>query len=163
MNGHQCSTMNDHPWHIMNVKGDCLILVGHFIFWTLLLAIIEARATCSTCCKRRKKAKSSPVNVIVSEESIKQTDVDVAKEAERVKSLEIGEELVKVQDLRKEYRAPCGECSRRRKVVAVEKLSFGLNTGECFALLGVNGAGKSTTFKTLMNEVDSTAGIVTIG
>ena len=38
-------------------------------------------------------------------------------------------------------------------LVAVSNLSFGLNNGECFALLGVNGAGKSTTFKSLVHEV----------
>jgi len=30
---------------------------------------------------------------------------------------------------------------------AVNRLSFGVRRGECFGLLGVNGAGKSTTFK----------------
>jgi len=35
----------------------------------------------------------------------------------------------------------------------VKNLSFGLQHGECFALLGVNGAGKSTTFKALVGEV----------
>lgn len=35
----------------------------------------------------------------------------------------------------------------RSQKVAVNRLSFGLRKGECFGLLGVNGAGKSTTFK----------------
>lgn len=43
-------------------------------------------------------------------------------------------------------------------MVAVSNLSFALNAGECFALLGVNGAGKSTTFKSLTNEVQPTSG-----
>jgi len=38
-----------------------------------------------------------------------------------------------------------------------------LRTGECFALLGVNGAGKSTTFKSLTREVQPTSGKVFIG
>ena len=33
--------------------------------------------------------------------------------------------------------------------IAVNKLSFGLDYGDCFALLGVTGAGKTTTFKCL--------------
>ena len=70
---------------------------------------------------------------------------------------------IKVQNLRKEYKDPCGDCRRRRHVIAVENLSFGLETGECFALLGINGAGKSTTFKTLTNEISSTDGHVMIG
>jgi ABC-type multidrug transport system ATPase subunit len=41
-------------------------------------------------------------------------------------------------------------------------LSFGLARGECFALLGVNGAGKSTTFKSLTYEVKPSKGTITI-
>mmetsp|Transcript_24031 Transcript_24031/g.36980 ORF Transcript_24031/g.36980 Transcript_24031/m.36980 type:complete len:101 (-) Transcript_24031:980-1282(-) len=46
--------------------------------------------------------------------------------------------------------------------MAVERASFGVNKGECFALLGVNGAGKSTTFKSLTNVVQPTDGKVNI-
>lgn len=41
-------------------------------------------------------------------------------------------------------------------------LSFGLDSGECFALLGVNGAGKSTTFKSLTCEVKPSNGVIRI-
>jgi ABC-type multidrug transport system ATPase subunit len=37
-----------------------------------------------------------------------------------------------------------------------------LDYGECFALLGVNGAGKSTTFKSLTAGVAPTNGEITI-
>ena len=47
-------------------------------------------------------------------------------------------------------------------VVAVRQASFALDYGECFALLGVNGAGKSTTFKSLTREVLPTTGKITI-
>lgn len=46
--------------------------------------------------------------------------------------------------------------------LAVERISFGLDFGECFALLGVNGAGKSTTFKSLTNDIVQTTGEITI-
>ena len=36
--------------------------------------------------------------------------------------------------------------------IAVKNVSFGLEYGECFALLGVSGAGKTTTFKCLTGE-----------
>ena len=50
----------------------------------------------------------------------------------------------------------------RAPTVAVERTSFGLDYGECFALLGVNGAGKSTTFKSLTNDIIATGGDITI-
>ena len=53
-------------------------------------------------------------------------------------------------------------CSPGKPFLAVERLSFGLSVGECFCLLGVNGAGKSTTFKSLTCEVKPTSGSITI-
>ena len=44
--------------------------------------------------------------------------------------------------------------------LAVDKVSFGLEYGECFALLGVSGAGKTTTFKCLTGEEKPTLGQV---
>lgn len=48
-------------------------------------------------------------------------------------------------------------------VKAVRNVSFGLEYGECFALLGVSGAGKSTIFKCLTGEVYPSSGILTVG
>jgi ABC-2 type transport system ATP-binding protein len=47
-------------------------------------------------------------------------------------------------------------------VIAVKNASFGLDKGECLALLGVNGAGKTTCFKVLTNEVAKTSGSVEV-
>jgi len=47
-------------------------------------------------------------------------------------------------------------------VLAVKKASFGLEYGECFALLGVSGAGKTTTFKCLTGEETPNEGQVRI-
>jgi ABC-type multidrug transport system ATPase subunit len=62
-------------------------------------------------------------------------------------------EVIKVKGFRKAYQKPMQE-----PFMAVEQISFGLDYGECFALLGVNGAGKSTTFKSLTAEVKPSAG-----
>jgi|LauGreDrversion4_2_1035121.scaffolds.fasta_scaffold14527_2 ABC-type multidrug transport system ATPase subunit len=64
---------------------------------------------------------------------------------------------VRVKEFRKIYPSITHET-----VVAVEKMSFGLDYGECFAMLGVNGSGKSTTFKCLTNEYQPTKGQLTI-
>lgn len=65
--------------------------------------------------------------------------------------------MIQVKNFRKAYTTLCGT-----PVLAVEKISFGLDYGECFALLGVNGAGKSTTFKSLTNDTVPTSGDISI-
>ena len=44
----------------------------------------------------------------------------------------------------------------------IQNISFGVDYGECFALLGVNGAGKSTIFKSLTRDVIPTRGEISI-
>ena len=62
-------------------------------------------------------------------------------------------DAVRIFKFRKAYTSWFGE-----PFIAVKNISFGLNFGECFALLGVNGAGKSTTFKSLSRDVIPTNG-----
>ncbi|CAF4052910.1 unnamed protein product [Adineta steineri] len=46
----------------------------------------------------------------------------------------------------------------RRKVLAVDHLTFGARRGEAFGLLGYNGAGKTTTFLTVLSDIIPTHG-----
>jgi ABC-type multidrug transport system ATPase subunit len=57
-------------------------------------------------------------------------------------------DVIRVSSLRKAYTSLFG-----KPVLAVERISFGLDYGECFVLLGVNGSGKTTTFKSLTGDV----------
>lgn len=67
-------------------------------------------------------------------------------------------DIIQVKDFKKVYRTYDGCVSK--SVLAVSELNFGLTSGECFALLGVNGAGKSTTFKSLTCETKPSKGKV---
>lgn len=51
---------------------------------------------------------------------------------------------------------------RYGETTAVDNVSFGLDYGECFALLGVSGAGKTTCFKCLTGVVTPDGGEVSI-
>ena len=64
---------------------------------------------------------------------------------------------MRVNKLRKVYTSLHDE-----PVVAVEGNSFSVEKGDCFALLGVNGCGKTTTFKSLTQGIIPTAGEVTV-
>ena len=63
------------------------------------------------------------------------------------------DDVIKVNAFRKAYTTLFG-----KPFLAVERISFGIDYGECFALLGVNGAGKSTSFKALTGDVLPTSG-----
>ncbi len=45
-----------------------------------------------------------------------------------------------------------------KKLTAVKRTCAGIKSGECFGLLGINGSGKSTTFKMLTGEISMTDG-----
>ncbi|KAK8778547.1 hypothetical protein V5799_020110 [Amblyomma americanum] len=81
-------------------------------------------------------------------------DDDVAEERDRVLSSSVGElaqrDLLVLRRLSRTYGSFC----------AVHELSFGVRKGECFGLLGINGAGKSTTFNMLTGTIGATAGDV---
>lgn len=79
-------------------------------------------------------------------------DFDIVEEQERVKKSGDTPMPVKVQEVRKNY----------GNVKAVRNVSFGLDYGECFALLGISGAGKTTIFKCLTGEIYPTSGQLTI-
>jgi methyl coenzyme M reductase system subunit A2 len=73
------------------------------------------------------------------------------------KSAMVGEPIIRVRDLSKRY------ISVDRGVVrAVDKISFDVNEGEIFGLVGVSGAGKTTTSKILMGILPPTSGEVEV-
>ncbi|KAK9497170.1 hypothetical protein O3M35_004538 [Rhynocoris fuscipes] len=84
-------------------------------------------------------------------------DPDVIQEKSKVEkfSQNSGEENIVLitKGLAKKY---------SRKVTAVRDLSFGVIQGQCFGLLGTNGAGKSTTFEMLTAYIRPTKGDTSI-
>ncbi|KAM6107258.1 LOW QUALITY PROTEIN: phospholipid-transporting ATPase ABCA7 [Pterocles gutturalis] len=77
-------------------------------------------------------------------------DRDVARERARVASTPPQGHLLLLRDLTKVY--------RRRTAPAVDRLCVAIPPGECFGLLGVNGAGKTSTFKMLTGDTEVTLG-----
>ncbi|XP_048195508.1 ATP-binding cassette sub-family A member 13 isoform X1 [Perognathus longimembris pacificus] len=79
-------------------------------------------------------------------------DRDVEKEQMRVFEGRTSGDILVLCNLSKSYRSFC------KKVTAVEDVTVGIPKGECFGLLGVNGAGKSTMFKMLNGEIPPSSG-----
>ncbi|NXU17168.1 ABCA1 protein, partial [Pardalotus punctatus] len=82
--------------------------------------------------------------------SLEDEDQDVSRERARVGSSPPHGHLLLLKDLTKVY--------RRRKAPAVDRLCVAIPPGECFGLLGVNGAGKTSTFKMLTGDTEVTLG-----
>ncbi|XP_053285794.1 phospholipid-transporting ATPase ABCA1 [Pleuronectes platessa] len=77
-------------------------------------------------------------------------DEDVARERDRVKSGKAQSDILTMTDLSKVYKAG--------RKPAVDRLCLGIPRGECFGLLGVNGAGKTSTFRMLTGDTPITYG-----
>jgi len=70
---------------------------------------------------------------------------------------------IEVRNLQRIYRAHIGVIKRSvKEVVAVEDISFHIEAGELFGLLGPDGAGKTTTVKMLATLLIPTKGTATI-
>ncbi|NXK74890.1 ABCAD protein, partial [Amazona guildingii] len=121
----------------MTLQGTLFLLLRLFLHWDLL-----QKPRCVTICVL-------PYMVMPSE------DIDVEMERERLFGGRTGNDILLLYNLRKCY-------GGFKKNTAVESISLGIPRGECFGLLGTNGAGKSTTFKMLTGDIIPSAGCAVI-
>lgn len=126
----------------------CFLVFSFFFYW-FLIVLIEIGAF--------SFLKSNPQ--IEGEFKPEGEDPDIDTEAARVEDEGLKDIPVRVKKLRKVFPATT---SKGNKVLAVDRVSFGLDYGECFALLGVSGAGKTTTFRQLTGEEKPSQGLASI-
>lgn len=128
------------------------------VYW-LLLMLKENRVF--ICCNRATRRAETKLYTHNNEPrtSVKRftghvndVDEDVIEEENRVQNLNPKNVPVRMNKIQKIYGG----------VQAVKNVSFGLEFGECFALLGVSGAGKTTLFKCITGEVIPSKGELTI-
>ena len=156
-----------------------LLLLGPFCFllldiiiYSILLILIEFYYNKEKFCK-------SPRNQIPMIDNEEQRDSGVIKEEIRAlddKEYNINNEYnqdiinlnrdnnyaIRIKNLQKEYNSYIYNllfcCKKNKGKLVLKNLSFCLEKGECFGLLGLNGAGKSTTFKCITQEINPTYG-----
>nr|CAD7402680.1 unnamed protein product [Timema poppensis] len=88
-------------------------------------------------------------NIEIEEEE----DEDVAAERRRVRAGETQDDILLLDNITKVYKG---------KKPAVNRLCLGVKRGECFGLLGLNGAGKTSTFKMLTGDTKVSSGNASI-
>ena len=76
-------------------------------------------------------------------------DSDVTKERQRIPN---NTDILQMRNLTKTF------LRLSKSVTAVDNITVGIKSGECFGWLGLNGAGKSTTFKLLTGQLKATSG-----
>ena len=131
-------------------------LAIHLVGWFIVVMLIEYRMAIFKCCYVNRCGSSC---VVPHSPEPTTDDPDVAAEKEAVLADYGGSQsnrTMLVKNLKKVFR------TSRGKLTAVNKLTFGVNNGECFGLLGVNGAGKSTTFNMLTGRLLPTSGSASI-
>ncbi|XP_055535487.1 ATP-binding cassette sub-family A member 2-like [Wyeomyia smithii] len=127
------------------VREMCYLLATGVLYW-ILIGCLEYKLHQRLQCRRSIRTMAR---------ELYNTDTDVLEEKLRVSRMsrdEISQHSVVVKNLSKRYGSN----------VAVKRLSVAVDAGECFGLLGVNGAGKTSTFKMLVGDESIMSGEIWI-
>jgi ATP-binding cassette subfamily A (ABC1) protein 3 len=141
--------------------GEILFLCIHCWIWFAGIFVVEhSRKIFKNCYKNKDGLAKNITDADEGAEELNK-DQDVAQEEENVKGS--NEYQIKVQNLRKVYSitTDAGCCNKGRNItykVAVKNVTFGVKKGDCFCMLGTNGAGKTTVFKILSGDILGTKG-----
>lgn len=136
------------------------LVICAFIYW-MLLALIEfnvirwARNQIDNGKKSFMASLTSTSTANNNNNSLLAIDDDVLEEKKTIQQITPRRDddySMVVRNLRKEF----------SNFVAVDNISYSVRRGECFGLLGVNGAGKTTSFKMITGDEPMTAGDVFI-
>jgi len=136
--GNHKSSADDIIWSYSGLIGWSIWNIIGFVFYSFIVYLIE---------KREAKKKISDIPLILNYEINPFKDEDVKREEERIQSELPINSTVYV----------CGAKKKFDHTTAVNDVSFTVQNNEVFALLGVNGAGKTTMLKmlTLQEKPDS--------
>jgi ATP-binding cassette subfamily A (ABC1) protein 3 len=135
------------PWNWYCALWSVIYLAGMTIIYFCILLALEAKG----------KLIAKAVGSTNPQERLDYSDEDEDVTKERLQ-VENGQNYaVRVYNLMIEYVIyRDGFCKKKRPEstkLAVKGVSFGVQKGECFGLLGTNGAGKTSTFKVLSGEI----------
>lgn len=139
-------------------QNELIYLICFTIFYCIVIFMIEYWQTFRFLSLKKTTTHSKFSSITSSVDLDQNIDESVIHEEENVKK-QMKAYSVYVEDLSKRYFVPnpekfCGKITKK----AVDKITFGIEQGSVFCLLGTNGAGKTTTFKILTGDISATSG-----
>nr|XP_006815639.1 PREDICTED: ATP-binding cassette sub-family A member 1-like [Saccoglossus kowalevskii] len=142
-------------WDMPGVGQHCLYLFLEGVFYLTMILLMEVHFFIPS---------RSPEHL----ESLEpvEDDEDVGQERAKVESmLSPGDSgyAVVLKNLTKTYRGMLDTCRRKKGFTAVNDLCLTIPSGECFGLLGINGAGKTTSFRMMIGDLSTSAGTAYMG
>lgn len=147
-----CWQTNYLDWEENGIGKQLTFLILQGVIYFTILMILESglwrRIKPSIFCERRKR--SFVFNQLSSASSMSSNieDENVFQERAKVKSIDHSLYGVVLDEITKCY----GD------LLAVDSISLAIEESECFGLLGVNGAGKTSTFKMITGDESITSG-----
>ena len=120
------------------------------IIYSIILAIIES------CSYTYSKVKNEKLESNINDSKVLK-EIDLVNQAENSNKKEYA---VLIKNLRKTFNI--GNCCKKTKITAIKNINFCVEPGECFGLLGLNGAGKTSTFKCITQEFSPNNGKIYI-
>ncbi|XP_077983207.1 phospholipid-transporting ATPase ABCA3-like [Glandiceps talaboti] len=137
-------------WNKPGVGQHCLYLFLEGLVWMTMVLLIEVHFFVP---------ERSQQSLVLSESG--EEDEDVKHEREIVKTLtnpaESGHAVV-LTNLTKLYRGTFDNLRGKVRAPSVDHVCLTIPKGECFGLLGVNGAGKTSTFRMMTGDLSLSAG-----
>ena len=135
-----------------------IYLVLEIIIYTILLFIIESRYYTYSKPKDKRISTDIKDSLVLEEiERANNSEIKIVNE----NNISNNEYTVRLKNIRKEF-IKKGCCSKGENIVAIKNLNFCVEPGECFGLLGLNGAGKTSAFRCITQEFSPTNGTIYI-
>lgn len=127
-----------------------IVLLAGIGYWWLIVAFIDS-GFWKMCARVPSASRAAEQDGV---------DEDIINEEKQVEAASTEQYPIRIYGAKKNF-SNFNKCSFE-KIEAVRRISFGLQYGECFALLGVSGAGKTTMFKMITGELMPSEGQMSI-
>ena len=147
--------------HFDLILGMIVYLIIEFLVYTGILFIIEINYY-KYIIRHNDKLETNVKDRLVLKE-IEKANSDEIKIVNEHNADNKSDYSLRLKNIRKVFKKGlCCCCKKRNEIIAIKNLNFCVKPGECFGLLGLNGAGKTSTFKCITQEYSPSNGSIYI-